>query len=476
MYARGLIRRLVTNEINIGLSLEAEPNNALLDSLSDEASAAWTDDVESRFELWGENPELCDYEGRRTFPELQEELRTEALVEGDVLVVLRRHRKLGLPQIQIIRGGRVQTPTKHAGDSRIVQGVKVDKRNRHLGFYVSTRGDGLSNDSTYIPAKGERTGRRMAWLVYGTDRRMDQVRGTPLLGLVAQSIKEMDIYRDNEQRASTINSSLAMWIEKTEDKPGTLPMSGGAALNLRATGTGFDGEAREFNAAGQVPGMVIEELQMGEKPHSFDTTRPNINYPVFEAAILNAIAWSCEVPPEILTLSFQSNYSASKAAINEFKAYITKVRAKFSRSFCQPVYVEWLAGEVLGSRIPAPGFLEARRDVEQYEIFGAWIRSQWGGPIKPSVEMRKDVQGYVEAIAARLCTHDRASKDLFGVRFDRVVQRLEKEEDSLEAAGLGLEVPEEVIAPGGGDAGFTNAQEDTVIELVREEITADATN
>ena len=451
LYARGLVRRLVTNEINVGLSLEAEPITDLISRMSEEAIEGWTEEVESRFEVWANEPRLCDFEERRPYGELQEEVRREALVEGDILVVLRPDRRTGLPRLQFIRGGRIRTPLKEPKDgNRIVHGVELDSRGRHVGFWIS---NGL-NDPVRIPAFGSRSGRRTAWLVYGTDRRCDQVRGEPLLGLVLSSIKELDRYRDSEQRAATINSLLAMFIQKDTDKPGTLPISGGATRVTRVDATGLQDEPREFDISRNWPGMILEELQQGEVPVSFDTKRPNAKYPEFEAAIIHAIAWACETPPEILTLAFSNNFSASKAAINEFKTYIVKVRKNFGNALCRPVYIEWLIAEVLASRIDAPGFLESWRDPLQYDVFGAWVRSTWGGPVKPSVEMRKDLQAYGEAIELNLITHDRASKDMFGVRFSTVLRRLKKERkqvaDMNDDLGISNEPPEPGAIPAPG--------------------------
>ena len=61
VYARGIIRRLVTNEINTGLSLDAFPDENIL-GLEEDSLTEWTDDVESRFAIWAKNPELCDYQ------------------------------------------------------------------------------------------------------------------------------------------------------------------------------------------------------------------------------------------------------------------------------------------------------------------------------------------------------------------------------------------------------------------------------
>lgn len=464
LYARGLIRRLVTNEINIGLMLDAEPSTALLDSLSEEQASEWTEDVENRLEIWADNPALCDFKHRRTFAELQQEARQEALVEGDILVVLREDPLTKVPQVELIRGARVVSPLgKDPGPGAVktVHGVDLSKEGRHVGFWVSTPGE----EVTRIPAFGEKSKKRLAWLLYGTDRRTDETRGTPLLGLVLQSIREMDRGRDSEQRAATVNSMLAMFITKGKAVAGTKPNRGGAVRNTTASVPTVDGGTRDFNLSSQIPGVVYDELAEGEEPVSFDSKRPNVNYADFEAAIIYAIAWANEIPPEILTLTFNKSHSASKAAIQEFRAYLMKVRAAFGGGFCQHIYVEWLIGEVLAGRIDAPGLLESWADPRQFVTFGAWTRATWGGPVKPSIELAKDIKAYGEAIELNLITHDRASKDLFGVRFSRVLDMLTKERKAIrEADG---QAPEVAPVP---EEGLTPPQARAVLQIVGEEI------
>ena len=461
-FARGLIRRLVTNVINTGLELEAMPDADLIPDISEEQAQDWSENTEKRFTIWGENPELCDYAGRQTYSQLQAEAWRESLIEGDILVRLhvdRVDRGTGLPKIDLIKGGRVRTPMEKIGDPRIVEGVERDARGRHIAFYVTDD----EGNSTRVPARS-RTGRRIAWLYYGSDKRTDEVRGTPLLGIILQSLKELDRYRDAELRAAVVNSILAMYIQKDADKMGSRAVEGGATHATRLQSAGPDGEAREFRIGQQVPGVVFEELQKGEVPHSFNTSRPNVNMGAFEEAVLSAIAWSSEIPPEILVLQFGSNYSASKAASSEFNIYLIKVRKDFGISFCQPAYVEWLLTETMLGRIDTPGLVESWRDPQQYVTLGSWVKATWGGVIKPSIDLGKDVKAMISAIDASLIHRDFASQRLFGVRGSVVANRLRKEE----ALYGSLIAPEPVPKAPNPETGLTDDQAGSVVAIVRD--------
>lgn len=425
LYAKGLIRRLITNIINTGLSLEATPDESIL-KLSDDIVSDWSELTENRFNIWADNPHLCDYKSQSTFGQLQKQAHTEALIGGDCLVVLHQDPATKLPLVQLVKGERVQTPIDEIHLKRghtIEEGVELDERGRHVRFFVA------NDDGTYISidAKGAKTGRKIAWLIYGTEKRTETVRGECLLSLVMQSIKEIDRYRDSTQRKATINSIVAMALEKTEDKIGSKSFSAGAVRKDAATVTDGSGATRQFELAQQIPGMVVETLQSGEKlvPHS--TAGTDVNYAEFEAAIIHAIAWANEVPPEILQLAFSNNYSASQAAINEFKIYLNKVRTDFGSSFLKPVYVDWLLSETLMGRIVAATLLTAWRDPSQYDVYGAWISSDWSGAIKPSTDINKQAAGYKKLVDEGWITNSRATRELTGTKFTKNLKIIARE-------------------------------------------------
>lgn len=429
LYARGLIRRLVTNEINTGLTPEATPDETIL-GLSEDELNEWSENVENRFNIWAKNPKLCDYHQKSTFGDIQRTARREALIEGDILIILRQSRVYKLPTIQLVKGGSVRTPIlsnniRVRNGHKIVHGVELDKSGRQVAFWVQ------QPDASYkrIAAFGEKSGRRIAWLVYGTDKRMDDVRGQPLLSIVLQSLKEIDRYRDSAQRKAVINSILAMFIKKTENKPGTLPITGGAVRRDSVEITDSDGDLRKYNIAQQIPGLVIEELQQGEEPVLKGGDGTDVNFGTFEEAIIQGVAWANEIPPEIQRLSFSNNYSASQAAINEFKIYLNLIWSRKGEEFCTPIQIEWLLSEVLLGKIQAQGLLESWRNPEQYDIFGAWTSVEWYGSIKPSTDMLKQAKGSKMLVDEGWSTNARESRITTGTKFTQNIKRLKRENE-----------------------------------------------
>lgn len=439
LYAAGLINRLVTNIINTGLSLEATPVTSLL-PIDDDQANDWSENIENLHRIWGNQKDLVDWKRQLTDGEMQAQAKRTAYISGDVLVVIRQSPLTGLPITELIDGRHVQDPVqgnhKKAAENRgnkITHGVEVDKNGRHVKFYVNTVENGKVI-SKPIPANGPKSGRKIAWLLYGSKRLLDDVRGLPLLGLVAQSLNEIDKYRDSEQRAALVNSMLAMFVKKDSDKPGTRPLRGGAKRRDTVEVEDSDGTTRDFQVDKWLPGMAIDELQVGEEPVSFDTKRPNAGFNMFEDAIISAIAWVNEIPPEVLKLAFTSNFSSSRQANSEFKLFLDKERALFSSGYLKPRYENWLVSMVLSGRIKADGLLEAWRDQRKFEIFGAWVDSDWCGAIKPHVDPLKETNAYKIKDEQGYSTKARSTRELTGMKFSRNVKQLFKENEALAAA------------------------------------------
>jgi lambda family phage portal protein len=427
LYAAGIIKRLVTNEINKGLEPEAYPDAETL-GLDENAAEEWASRVEKRFRLWSRDKRICSWTGEHTFAALQRIARMEALVEGDLLVVHRQQKGVNVPSVQLISGSSVQTPwdEKEASGRDILHGVERDANGKVVAYWV--RQEDLS--FSRIPAYGT-GGRRLAWLVFGTQRRLDAVRGMPMLALVLQSLKEIDRYRDSVQRKATLNSYLAMYIKKNQDKPSSLPMTGGAVRKGSHTTTDDNGQPRSFATARYMPGLVLEELQVGEEPQGFKADGTDLAFPEFEEAIMQAVAWANEIPPEILRLAFSNNYSASQAAINEFKIYLEKVWAEFGESFCAPVYEDFLVAETVTGKISSPGLVEARRNLTQYDTYQAWTQAEWYGVIKPSTDMLKQARGSQLLLQLGLTTRAKEAKNLTGTKFSANARKLERENREL---------------------------------------------
>jgi capsid protein len=332
--------------------------------------------------------------------------------------------------IQLISGNKVETPINYGQavrkGNRVLHGVEHNKLGRIVAYWV--RQD--TGEIKRMPAIGEKTKRPIAWLVYGTDKRLDDLRGQPILSIMLQSLRDIDRYRDAAQRKAVINSILALFVRKGEPVLGSLPMQGGAVRTDAVETTGGSADPvtpRVFNISKYLPGTIIDELNHGEEPVSFGSGGTDEKFGDFEAAMVHGLAWANEIPPEILTQAFSNNFSASQAAINEFKIYLNKFWVDFGETFMSPIYVDWIISETLNNKVKAQGLLEAWADPNKYAEFAAWTSSSWYGSIKPSTDMVKATKASESLVANAWSTNARETRGLTGTSFAQNVKALKYE-------------------------------------------------
>ena len=433
-YCKGLIRRLMRNEINTGLNLEASPMAEIL-GITEEEAQKWGDDREVDFKLYGDNPQVVDHRKQMTLGDLGNEVRKTSLIAGDMLVVWRINKKTNLPAIELIDGQHVQTPfsKKPREGHRIIHGVEIDANGRHVAYWVTVDKAGQQDgvfESKRIPVWTEKGNRRISKMIYGTDdKKLDEVRGLPLLASVLYMMKELDRYRDSEQRAATVNAMLPLFIKKGMPGAGTMPMGNGAMRNDTVAINQTDGTSKNYNISRLLPGMVMDDLAQGEEPVSFNTQRPNVNYQIFEETILNVLAWTNEIPPEIMRQMFKNNFSASRQADTEFRLYLKWRVWKFGGEFYQEVYKEFVIQSALLGQIDAPGLVEAWRDPKQFKILGAWLNAEWTGVSRQSVDIKKDVEAHMLLEERNGITMDQITRKFAGMSYDTVLKKRKRERD-----------------------------------------------
>ena len=452
MYAKGIIKRILHNEIFTGLTVSPNPIGDIIWPKLSEAermdnAVKFGDLISTKFKLYADNYELFDYKQQLTFGEFQSQVRLEAMLSGDGIVVCRINPKSNLPCWEWINGNYIRTPMVEYSlpEGHVIKnGVELDKEGRHIAYYVqSVKGDAISSER--IPVIGEKSHRRIAWMVYGSEKMADEVRGQPLLACILSMLKDLDRYRDSEVRAAVVNAMIAFTVERDSSSPiGSRPTAGLARVQrevgpeeIEAGGAAVPkmGTGRQPISV-MNPGTVFDDLAPGEHVSSFATNRPNVNYKAFEEAILNGISWALEIPPEIVSLKFTSSYSASRQANNEFEVYLKLRVAKNATDFCQIIYEEFVIQSVLNGKLVLPGFLNAFIYPSLWETKAAWLSASWSGINRPSVDRNKDVKAAHDALNDGLTTFDDECRRLNGKGFREVAAQLKRELDYFKSLGV----------------------------------------
>ena len=157
-------------------------------------------------------------------------------------------------------------------------------------------------------------------------------------------------------------------------------------------------------------------------------THPNTGFDTFMRALCEQIGACLEEPADLLMMSFNSSYSASRAALLEAWKGFKMRREWLTDDFCRPVYEIWLTEAVARGRISAPGFLTDPL------IRQAYLGSEWIGPAQGQLDPTKEVQAAVTAIDNGLSTRESEAVKLNGSEYIRNVDKLAVENEALRKA------------------------------------------
>ena len=157
-------------------------------------------------------------------------------------------------------------------------------------------------------------------------------------------------------------------------------------------------------------------------------THPQTGFDVFMRAMCEQVGAALEIPADLLMMSFNSSYSASRAALLEaWKAFRMR-REWLVKDFCDPVYELWLTEAVALGRISAPGFLTDPL------IRRAYLGADWIGPSQGQLDPTKEVQAATMAIEAGLTTREAEAIKLNGSDYVGNVTKLTVENELLKTA------------------------------------------
>lgn len=425
-----------TNIVGEGLRLKSTIDADFLRMTPDQA-ADWQRRAEREFELWAQS-KFCDSTRVNNFYEIQQVACMSWLMNGDACVLLEyekptRTLPYGL-RIHLIESDRVSTPnstgnnvylyaTNPDNGNRIFNGVEVDGNNRVVAYHICST---YPNSNLYskkewkrVKAFGEHTNVPNVLMIYETER-AEQYRGVPYLAPVIESLKQLTRYSEAEQMAAVINGFFTVFIKSTR-----------GTSEIGFTGvTDEDDRIADGDRNYELGPGLVNVLNPDEEIDIADAKRPSSNFDAFVTSLAKYVGAALEIPVEILTKQFSSNYSASRAALLEaWKAFRMK-RAWLAADFCQSVYEIFLTEAIANNRLKAPGFFLDPL------IRKAYCGAQWNGPAQGQIDPVKEVNAAEKRISIGISTRQRETIEMMGGDFDSNVAQLARENQMMKAAGL----------------------------------------
>ncbi|WP_217969025.1 phage portal protein [Adlercreutzia caecimuris] len=431
-----------TNVVGSGLVPNPRPDADYL-GMGEEQADEWARAAAREFSLWADDKRCCDATCVNNFYGMQQLVLMSAVLSGDVFALRTSAKATPFApyrlRLRVIEADRVATPCsglpalgtlawseRRLPNGNIVHdGVEVDRSGAIVAYHVRNsypQDAAIAEASEYVrvEAWGKRTGLPNVLHVMDAER-PEQYRGVPYLAPVVEQLLQLRRYTESELVAAVVESFFTAFVKTTAD-PSMNPLQQVAPSGPE--GAEEPDDAPEYEMG---PGQV-NVMEPGEDIVFADPKRPSSGFDGFVRSVSEQIGAALEIPADLLLKSFNSSYSAARAALLEaWKAFRMR-RSWLVDDFCAPVWELWMCEAVATGRLAAPGFFTdplARR---------AYLGCEWIGPPPGQLDPVKEITAEIKSIDAGLTTHQDAAIRLNGSDFRRNVERLRRENVALAGA------------------------------------------
>ncbi len=416
--AHTLISKKTKSVIGSGLKLQCNPHMKVLEAEGiDFDSEKFNDTMEAYFESFCKS-KSSDYHGKYNLRKQMSIAYTNREVGGDVLVIL-RYAKNQIT-VQLIDGAHIwnpimgndyfafKIPEGQAGaGNNIRNGIEYNDKGEVTAYYVRTANPSAgysyyTGSFERVEAKSKSTGLTMTYVVTGLEYRIDNKRGMPALAPVLETIKGMERYKEATISTAEERAKISYQIVHQE-------FSTGQNVNMEALA-----KIRNFDAT------VTDDIPKDINGISLDKTavathnKTALNMPKgsrietlsqkadgqlyfkdFNGTNFEEICATYSIPPEVARSMYDSNYSASRAAIKDWENIIKIERIDYGMQMLQPIYELFFHVMVLKNKINAPGYLKAFQRQDNI-VMDAYRHCHWIGSAVANIDPLKEI------MAARL--------------------------------------------------------------------------
>lgn len=418
--------------VGAGLKLQCEPVEGILSKYgyNSEQLKNLTKEIEDNFRLYA-NSELSDYSNEQDTHLLASTALKNAILSGDCLVILRYID--GKCNIQLIDGCHISTPFDKISDKKVDNGVQVDEKGKHIGYWV--RNSELKWD--FVPAYNS-LGQRISWLMYGRRYKIHNNRGMSLLSAILESVAKMDRYKDATIGAAEENSKIPYTIEHNQFSTGENPMINQVAQSLGKS-KGSATETQTINPdilatkVAQTTSKQAYNMPVGSSLKRHDA-KVDINFKDFFMVNIDIIYSTLGIPAEVALDKFEGSYSSSRAALKswEYKIQVDRINI-LKKQFYKPFYNFWLDIQVINSNILISGYLKAMQS-GNFMFIEAIRNARFIGATVPHIDPLKEVMAQRKKLGTSfdnipLITAEQACEELNTGDFTQIINKATNEKN-----------------------------------------------
>lgn len=409
-----------------GLFLSCEPNAKAL-GWKDEFADEWSENTETEYASWRNDPLEFDYRGVCDGVDAGEIAFRGSFAAGDYFALpfwKDEPNRRWKTRVMLVDANRVRNPPGVPDSKNYRRGIKLDDQGRPIAVCVTkhTPGDYLigsmslnSYDVDEVPLFTEWGRRQAIQLIRRTDAA--QNRGIGALAPVLATFQNLGFATSNELQNQVLNTMIGMVIETPVEDLFSL----------------FENKEQYFEELGKrTPpnfkgaGQVVF-LNPGEKMSQYSPSRPGAQLEQTFSVFFDELHALTGLPRELFQKDFsKSSYVGIRAGLAEAYRTFTSSRVWFATGWEQMLYELWLEEAVNNGRVRAPQFYKQRH---------LYTAADWIGAGLSYTDRVKEVTAASLSLENNMSTL-KIECAIAGLHWRKVIEQRKREKRYIENAGL----------------------------------------
>lgn len=444
--------------------LQAHPNKRVL-NLTPEESQSWTNLTES---LWRQDRELKDWDEAliNNYDQISDMALSQLLGAGEYFAVIRNYindtEHQSNVSIQMFHPLQVQSPRLAFGSSLyniryslnnclvevssseyydklpkgnyIEKGIEYNKKHQEIAIFLAPVNFG--EPYIKIPFKNSNGFTQVLHGFIQTEP--GQKRGLPDSAYAWHEFMNIRDLKKFEMDSAKLNSTVSGTVTADSNAQPNGQQGGMDEIGKQA-GWGdveqYNGTIPEYSDPGYSVrevsggGYIVQNFTPGYKYTEHNTSRPNLNIPIFiEKNLEYTHPGTYGISTTLVNQKFEGSYNASKGKIDiSWKAGIEYYLKQFASDWHTPLYEVWLNGKIATGEITAPGWDEPRKRK-------AWSSKSIITPAKPSLNPYQEAKAGELRVSYGASNREYEAQQQTGTSFDENIDRIKQENVKLKEA------------------------------------------
>jgi len=287
----------------------------------------------------------------------------------------------------------------------IIQGIQKNVWGRPRGYYVYLTHPG-ANEFVLSSKMKRISAENMTHLK--TMTRVKQTRGVSVFACVMNRFDDIKEIEESERVAARVAAAMTGFIKKGSPDMYIAPSTDNADDDFREM---------EFN-----PGMIYDELEVGEEVGTIASNRPNNEVITFRDGMLRAAASGVGTGASSISKNYDGSYSSQRQELVESHVHYGVLWSFFVFKEAMPVWERFVQAAILGRLIEVPG------DVDLDTLYDA----DHSRPAMPWIDPQKEMKGVELELAQRIASRSQVIRRRGGNPDEVRKQILEERERDIE--------------------------------------------